>query len=77
MKTMSATTASKEFGRYLDMAQREPVLITKKNRPVAITMSIQDAEELLEYRIHYLFSKHIFDLQDHYHSKPLNCLLYS
>ena len=51
MKTLSATKASKEFGRYLDMAQREPILITKKNRPVAITMSIQDAEKLLEYRI--------------------------
>ena len=63
MKTMSATTASKEFGRYLDMAQREPVLITKKNRPVAITMSIQDAEELLEYRIRVGIEKGLADVE--------------
>ena len=34
MKTMSATIASKEFGRFIDAAQREPVLLTKKGRPV-------------------------------------------
>ena len=37
MKTMTASVASKEFGRYLDAAQHEPVVITKQNRPVAIT----------------------------------------
>ncbi len=46
MKTMTASVASKEFGRYLDAAQREPVVITKKNRPVAVTVSLQDWEEL-------------------------------
>lgn len=46
MKTMAATAASKEFGRYLDTAQREPVLVAKKNRPVAVTVSIQDWDML-------------------------------
>ena len=51
MKTMSATAASKEFGRFLDAAQREPVLLTKKDRPVAVTVSVADWEELLSLRI--------------------------
>jgi prevent-host-death family protein len=51
MKTMTASVASKEFGRYLDAAQREPVIVTKKNRPVAVTVSFQDWEELTKLRI--------------------------
>ena len=51
MKTMSATAASKEFGRFIDAAQREPVLLTKKDRPVAVTVSVSDWEELLSLRI--------------------------
>jgi prevent-host-death family protein len=51
MKTMSATAASKEFGRFIDAAQREPVLLTKKDRPVAVTVSVADWEELLSLRI--------------------------
>ncbi|MGA0543456.1 type II toxin-antitoxin system Phd/YefM family antitoxin [Neotabrizicola sp. VNH66] len=51
MKTMSATAASKEFGRFIDAAQREPVLLTKKDRPVAVTVSVADWEELVALRI--------------------------
>ena len=51
MKTMSATAASKEFGRFIDAAQREPVLLTKKDRPVAVTVSVADWEELLSLRV--------------------------
>ena len=51
MKTMSATLASKEFGRFIDAAQREPVLLTKKDRPVAVTVSVADWEELVALRI--------------------------
>ncbi|MBS0573359.1 MAG: type II toxin-antitoxin system Phd/YefM family antitoxin [Proteobacteria bacterium] len=51
MKTMSATLASKEFGRFIDAAQREPVLLTRKDRPVAVTVSVADWEELVALRI--------------------------
>ena len=51
MKTMTASVASKEFGRYLDAVQREPIVVTKKNRAVAVTVSVQDWEELLQHRI--------------------------
>lgn len=51
MKTMSASVASKEFGRFIDIVQHEPVVITKQNRPVALTISIQDAEEFFNYKV--------------------------
>ena len=51
MKTMSATVASKEFGRFIDAAQREPVLLTRKDRPVAVTVSVADWEDLVALRI--------------------------
>lgn len=51
MKTMTATVASKEFGRFIDAAQREPVLLTRKDRPVAVTVSVADWEELVSLRI--------------------------
>lgn len=51
MKTISATIASKKFGRFIDAAQREPVLLTKKDRPVAVTVSVADWEDLVSMRI--------------------------
>lgn len=51
MKTITASVASKEFGRFLDAVQREPVVVTKKNRAVAVTVSVQDWEELLQHRL--------------------------
>lgn len=63
MKTMTASAASKEFGRYLDAAQREPVIITKKNRPVAVTVSFQDWEELSKLRIERGLSQGLADIE--------------
>lgn len=45
MKEMASTEAKTNFGALLDMAQREPVMIHKKNRPVAVMMSMQDFEQ--------------------------------
>lgn len=45
MKTMTAAEAKNAFGRLLDTAQREPVLITKQNRPVGVFLSIADLED--------------------------------
>lgn len=47
MKTMSAVEAENGFGRYLDAVQHEPVIITKNDRPVALTLSFEDAEDFL------------------------------
>lgn len=46
MQTYSATTVAKNCGAFLDAVQSEPVIITKKNRPVAVTMSYKRAQEL-------------------------------
>ncbi len=47
MKTMTARDAKTHFGEMLDTMQREPVMITKNNRPVGYVISIQDAADTL------------------------------
>ncbi len=43
MKVMSAREAKNHFGEFLDAARREPVVVTKNDRPVGIMISIEDA----------------------------------
>jgi prevent-host-death family protein len=45
MKTITAAAAKNSFGKFLDMAQREPVLVTKNNRPVGVFLSLEDLED--------------------------------
>ncbi len=47
MKTMTAKDAKTHFGEMLDTMQREPVMLTKNNRPVGFVISIQDAADTL------------------------------
>ncbi len=47
MKTVSAREAKTRFGELLDTMQREPVVVTKNNRPVGIMISIKDASDTL------------------------------
>lgn len=47
MKIMSARDAKNRFGEFLDSARREPVVVTKNDRPVAIMISIEDAADTL------------------------------
>lgn len=61
---MTASVASKEFGRYLDTVQREPVIVTKKNRPVAVTVSFQDWEELTKLRIERGLAQGLDDIEN-------------
>lgn len=46
MKALAAKDAKNGFGRLLDMAQREPVTIEKKGRPVAVMLSTEEYERL-------------------------------
>lgn len=41
-KIMPAAEAKTHFGALLDQAQREPVTIAKKGRPVAVVMSMEE-----------------------------------
>lgn len=47
MKTMTAVEAKTHFGKFLDAAQREPVVITKKNRAVGVMFSMEDIEDTI------------------------------
>jgi prevent-host-death family protein len=50
MQTLSSVEAQNRFGQLLDAAQRQPVGITRRGRPVAFIVSAQEMEELLEAR---------------------------
>lgn len=47
MKTFTAVDAKTRFGQFLDAAQREPVVVTKKDRPVGVFFSIEDIEDTI------------------------------
>ena len=47
MKTMSAVDAKTRFGQFIDAAQREPVVVTKKDRPVGVFFSIDDLQDTI------------------------------
>ena len=47
MKVMTAREAKNRFGEFLDASRREPVVITKNDRPVGIMVSIEDAADTL------------------------------
>lgn len=42
MLIMSARDAKNSFGEALDIVQREPVLITRNNKPVSLMISLED-----------------------------------
>jgi prevent-host-death family protein len=46
MRTISSLDAKSRFGQLLDAAQRAPVTVTKKGRPAAVVMSIEDYERM-------------------------------
>jgi prevent-host-death family protein len=48
MKTISAKEAKNSFGAFLDSAQREPVIVTKRDRPVGMFFSMQDVSTLVD-----------------------------
>jgi prevent-host-death family protein len=45
MKTVASTEAKSNFGALLDSAQRGPVTIEKKGRPVAVLISYEDYQQ--------------------------------
>jgi len=47
MKTITAAAAKNAFGKFLDMARREPVVVTKNDRPVGVFLSMEDLEDTI------------------------------
>jgi len=48
MKTMTSVDAQNHFGLLLDTAQRETVSITRRGRPVAYLLSLQEYDALTQ-----------------------------
>ena len=46
MKTVAATEAKNRLGAILDDAQREPIVIRRQNRDIAVVLSMADYERL-------------------------------
>jgi prevent-host-death family protein len=46
MKTVSATDAKQRLAALLDAAQREPVMIRRQNRDVAVILSVEEYERI-------------------------------
>lgn len=54
MKTVSATDAKQRLAALLDAAQREPVLIRRQNRDVAVIMLAEEYQRIRELNINEL-----------------------
>jgi prevent-host-death family protein len=51
MKAVSATDAKQRLAALLDAAQREPILIRRQNRDVAVIMSAEEYERIRKSNI--------------------------
>lgn len=50
MRTVTSVEAQNRFGELIDSAQREPVTITRRGRPVAFVLSAEDLKDLIASR---------------------------
>lgn len=46
MRILSAKDAKYGFGRLIDMARADPVLVAKHGRPVVVVMAVEEYERL-------------------------------
>lgn len=46
MKTFTANEAKTRFGEFIDLAQREPVRVMRRDRVVGVMVSAQDYEAM-------------------------------
>ena len=49
MRTLTANEAKTQFGQFIDMAQREPVRVVRRDRVVGVLVSAQDYEAMREF----------------------------
>ena len=54
MKTIPAAEAKNRFGELLDAAQKDPVMIEKHGRPVAVVISAEDFEQVQAMKLERL-----------------------
>lgn len=51
MRTVTASEAKQEFAKVIDAATREPVMITRQKRDVAVILSAQEYERLTRLNV--------------------------
>jgi prevent-host-death family protein len=51
MRSVSATDAKQRLAALLDAAQREPILIRRQNRDVAVIMSAEEYERIRKINV--------------------------
>lgn len=49
MQTFSANQAKTQFGQFIDLAQREPVRVVRRDRVVGVMVSAQDYEAMQNF----------------------------
>lgn len=54
MESINALDAKNSFGEMIRKAQRSPVRITNRGKPVAVVMSIEDYEMTEELKLNFL-----------------------
>jgi PHD/YefM family antitoxin component YafN of YafNO toxin-antitoxin module len=60
MQTFSANEAKTQFGQFIDLAQREPVRVMRRDRVVGVMVSVQDYEAMREFyanRLQHTFAQ--------------------
>ncbi len=46
MKALSARDAKYNFGRMIDLARSQPLVVEKHDRPVVVVMAVEEFEKL-------------------------------
>jgi prevent-host-death family protein len=49
MRTLTANEAKTQFGQFIDMAQREPVRVMRRERVVGVLVSAEDYEAMRQF----------------------------
>jgi prevent-host-death family protein len=49
MQTFSANQAKTQFGQFIDLAQREPVRVVRRDRVVGVMVSARDYEAMQNF----------------------------
>ncbi|MFZ1415243.1 MAG: type II toxin-antitoxin system Phd/YefM family antitoxin [Defluviicoccus sp.] len=57
MKTLSAKDAKYGFGRLIDLARAEPVVVAKHGRPVVVVMAVEEFDRLKVFEMGHVDSR--------------------
>lgn len=69
MKVMTAKEAKNSFGVFIDTAQTEPVIVTRRKRPIGVFLSIQEIGRIPELK------KNLLSIMDGTVKNPLFAML--